>query len=121
MLRRFPSEQPGFSIGRLLLVLLVGLWMLSVVLPSIARLWSPLGTFGYAVDSDGRVTSVSTGLPADRAGLRAGDVLDLRAVPFESRRYAIGPLTRAPLPGTSIELPVREAAGDRAVAMTAVA
>jgi hypothetical protein len=118
MLRRFPTEQSRFSLGRLLIVLLLGTWMLAVVLPSVARLWAPLGTFGYAVDSDGRVTSVSAGLPADRAGLRPGDVFDLKSVPFELRRYAIGPLTRAPLEGTSIELPVL---GRHGISMTAVA
>src|ERR1700676_3807323 len=121
MLRRFPTEQSSFSIVRLLVVLLLGLWMLTVVLPSIARLWAPLGTFGYTVDSDGSVKSVSPGLPAARAGLHPDDAFDLRAVPFELRRYAIGPLTRAPLAGTAIEMPVRGTTGDRGIAMTAVA
>jgi len=121
MLSRLPTEQSTFSLGRVLVVLLLALWMLAVVLPSIVRLWNPLGTFGYTVDSNGSVTSVGPGLPADRAGLRTGDVFDLKAVPFELRRYAVGPLTRAPLAGTSIELPIPERAGDHGIAMTAVA
>jgi hypothetical protein len=123
MLRSIPTDQSTFSIGRLLVVLLIGAWMLVVILPSVSRLWAPLGTFGYAVDSDGGVTSVSAGLPADRAGLRAGDEFDLKVVAFELRRYAVGPLTRAPLAGTSIALPVRTTAStaDRVVTMTAVA
>lgn len=121
MLRRLPTEQPRFSLGRLLVVLLLGLWMLGVVLPSIARLWVPLGTFGYAVDPDGQVTSVSPGLPADRAGLRTGNYFDLNAVPFELRRYAVGPLTRTLLARASIALPVHATGGDRVVAMSAVA
>jgi hypothetical protein len=120
MLRRLPTEQSSFSIGRLLVVLVLGAWMLAVVLPSVSRLWAPLSTFGYAVDPDGLVTSVSPGLPADRAGLRAGNYFDLKAVPFELRRYAIGPLTLAPVAATSIAMPVRATVGDRVVAMTAV-
>src|ERR1700687_4823394 len=119
MLRRLPTEQPRFSIGRLLVVLLLGTWMLAVVLPSVARLWAPLGAFGYTVDSDGSVKSVTPGLPAARAGLHPEDRFDLKAVPFELRRYAVGPLTRAPLAGTSIEMPVLGIAGDHSIAMTA--
>jgi hypothetical protein len=119
MLKRLPTEQSSFSYGRLLVVLLLGSWMLAVVLPSVSRLWVPLGTFGYAVDPEGLVTGVSSDLPADRAGLRVGNYFDLRAVPFEWRRYAIGPLTRAPIAGTSIELPIRDS--HRSIAMTAVA
>jgi hypothetical protein len=121
VLKRLPTEQSTFSIGRLFTVLLLGMWMLAIVLPSVARLWAPLGTFGYAVDPDGRVTSVSAGLPADRAGLRTGDAFDLKAVPFELRRYAIGPLTRAPVAGTTIAIPVLAKVDDRVVAMTSVA
>ena len=121
MLRGLPTEQSRFSIGRLFVVLLLGMWMLAVVLPSIARLWSPLGTFGYAVDPNGHVTSVSAGLPAGRAGLQTGNDFDLNAVPFDLRRYAVGPLTRAPFPGTSIEMPVHAIGGDRVVVMAAVA
>jgi hypothetical protein len=122
VLRSVPTEQSSFSIGRLLVVLLLGMWMLAVILPSVARLWSPLGTFGYAVDADGKVTSVSAGLPADHAGLRAGEFFDLKSVPFELRRYAVGPLTRAPVAGTSIAMPVRAAKSDadRSIAMTSV-
>jgi hypothetical protein len=120
MLSRLPTEQSTFSFGRLLVVLLLGLWMLAVVLPSISRLWAPLGTFGYAINVNGIVTRVDAGLPADRAGMRKDDVCDLKAVPFDWRRYAVGPLTRAPSAGTAIELPFRASKGDRVIAMTAV-
>lgn len=121
MLSRLPTEQSTFSAGRFAVVLILGVWMLAVVLPSVSRLWAPLGTFGYGIDPNGRVTSVSAGSPAERAGLHPEDSYDLKAVPFELRRYAVGPLTRAPLAGTRIELPVIGLAGDREVAMTAVA
>src|ERR1700688_3687884 len=107
MLSRLPTEQSTFSAARLLVVLILGIWMLAVVLPSIARLWAPLGTFGYGIDPNGLVISVSDDSPAARAGLRPGDICDLKAVPFDLRRYAVGPLTLAPVAGTRIELPVQ--------------
>jgi hypothetical protein len=121
MLSRLPTEQSSFSAVRLLVVLILGVWMLAVVLPSIARLWAPLGTFGYGIDPNGVVVSVSADSPAARAGLRPGDTCDLKAVPFDLRRYAVGPLTLAPLAGMKVELPIQGPAGDHTIAMTAVA
>src|SRR5579863_5266735 len=92
------------SIGRVTLVLTLAIWMLSVALPSVIRLWSPLGSYGYLTNADGVITTVGRGSPADVAGIHVGDRIVLRSVPYSVRRYAIGPLTLAPAPGTKLEL-----------------
>jgi hypothetical protein len=120
MASRASTYPATFSFGRLIAVLAIGLWMLAVELPSISRLWSPAGTFGYSTDSDGRVIDVVAARPAAFAGLRTDDHFDLRAVPFSSLRYAIGPLTLSASPGVSISLPVKTDGGDRWIRMTSV-
>jgi hypothetical protein len=116
-----PTESSNFSIGRLFAVAILGLWMLAVVLPSISRLWSPLGSFGYSADPDGHITSVAAASPAAASGLHAGDAIDIKALTFDVRRYGIGPLTLSATPGITITLPVRRDGADHPITMTSVA
>lgn len=113
---RAPLNAPA----RLLAVALVSFWMLAVTVPSVSRLWHPLGTFGYRADSDGRVTQVSAASPAQKAGLVTGDRFDVTSIPADERRYALGPLFLAPSAGYSIRLPVIEGSTTRTIAMPAV-
>jgi hypothetical protein len=116
-----PDRKSFGSIARLITVALISVWMLAVTVPSVSRLWSPLGTFGYHADSDGIVTQVSAMSPAKEAGLAPGDRFAKTSIPSEKRRYAIGPLFLAPAPGYSIRLPVVERSGIRTVTMSALA
>lgn len=76
---------------RWFVVLAVTAWSVTIVLPSFARIWSPLGTTGIYGTQDGRITSVDSGSPGARAGIQPGDRVDLRATDYESRRGAVSP------------------------------
>ncbi|HSV01049.1 MAG TPA: PDZ domain-containing protein, partial [Roseiarcus sp.] len=71
--------------GRAILLLLT-LYAIAMIGPDLLRLVRPLGSFGLAVDGDGRIYDVQgpfeseADSPAWRAGLRAGDRLDLAAM-----------------------------------------
>src|SRR5215469_8588196 len=86
----------GQIAGRVLLVALA-FWALAMVVPDFYRLYQPLGSFGFYANNDGIITDVQgpfrdqTASPAFRAGLRAGDRLDLeqmRCIPISTLRCA---------------------------------
>src|SRR5215469_12755632 len=86
----------GQIAGRVSLVALT-FWALAMVVPDFYRLYQPLGSFGFYANNDGVITDVQapfrdqTASPAFRAGLRAGDRLDLeqmRCIPISSLRCA---------------------------------
>ena len=75
----------------LLAVLLV--WALAMIVPDLARLVRPLGSFGFYANNDGLIYDVTgpfsdqTASPAWKAGIREGDRLDLsrmRCVPYDA-------------------------------------
>ena len=78
------SDRKGLF-GRILLLLLT-VYALAMIVPDLLRVVHPLGSFGLAMDGDGRIYDVQGpfeaehDLPAWRAGLRAGDRLDLAAM-----------------------------------------
>lgn len=109
------------AIVRFAIVIVIAAWMLADAVPSISRSWSPLGTFGYATDADGRVTSVAASSAAAIAGLRVGDRFVVAAVPIETRRFVLGPLFLTSRPGIALTLPVSTPSGTREIAMTSVA
>lgn len=83
-------------VGRVSLVALT-FWALAMVVPDFYRLYQPLGSFGFYANNDGIITDVQgpfrdqTASPAFRAGLRAGDRLDLeqmRCIPISTLRCA---------------------------------
>ena len=71
--------------GRAALLLLT-IYALVMIAPDLLRVVRPLGSFGLAMDGDGRIYDVQGPFeseeesPAWRAGLRAGDRLDLAAM-----------------------------------------
>src|ERR1700733_7975224 len=75
----------GSLFGRVALLLLT-VYALAMIAPDLVRVVRPLGSFGLAMDGDGRVYDVrgpfeaEQDSPAWRAGLRAGDRLDLAAM-----------------------------------------
>ena len=75
----------GSLVGRVALLLLT-VYALAMITPDLLRVVRPLGSFGLAMDGDGRIYDVQGPFeseqdsPAWRAGLRAGDRLDLAAM-----------------------------------------
>jgi membrane-associated protease RseP (regulator of RpoE activity) len=52
--------------------------------------WHPWSWFGFSTDASGRFTSVKPGYPAARAGIQAGDSIDLTTTPAAARRWLVG-------------------------------
>ena len=80
------SDRKGASLFSRVALLLLTVYALAMIVPDLLRVVHPLGSFGLAMDGDGRVYDVHGPFeaehdsPAWRAGLRAGDRLDLAAM-----------------------------------------
>ncbi|HEY1863376.1 MAG TPA: PDZ domain-containing protein [Roseiarcus sp.] len=80
------SDRSGASLFGRVVLLLLTVYALAMIVPDLVRVVRPLGSFGLAVDGDGRIYDVQGPFeskddsPAWRAGLRAGDRLDLGAM-----------------------------------------
>ena len=121
-----PLIRPRAPWTRVLLALLCA-WALLMIVPDLYRVFDPLASFGVAVDNDGLVIDVKgpfakvSDSPAFKAGLRAGDRVDLQAmrcIPLEraecrSLIAVLGGLggPRVALPGRVIDLIVQSAGG----------
>ncbi len=96
--------------SRLLLICLT-LWGLAMLVPGLLRVAEPLGSFGFSANNDGLIYDAKgpfdedAASPAWRAGIRAGDQLDL-----EKMRCRLGEIDNchaalAALGGIDFELP----------------
>jgi hypothetical protein len=80
------SERTGASLFGRIALLLLTVYALAMIVPDVFRVVRPLGSFGLAMDGDGRIYDVRGPFdsehdsPAWRAGLRIGDRLDLAAM-----------------------------------------
>ena len=80
------SDRKGASLFGRIALLLLTVYALAMIVPDLLRVVRPLGSFGLAMDGDGRVYDVQGPFeaehdsPAWRAGVRAGDRLDLAAM-----------------------------------------
>jgi hypothetical protein len=80
------SDRNGASLFGRVALLLLTVYALAMIAPDLLRVVRPLGSFGLAMDGDGRIYDVQGPFesehdsPAWRAGLRAGDRLDLAAM-----------------------------------------
>jgi hypothetical protein len=80
------SDRNGASLFGRVALLLLTVYALAMIAPDLLRVVRPLGSFGLAMDGDGRIYDVQGPFeseqdsPAWRAGLRAGDRLDLVAM-----------------------------------------
>jgi hypothetical protein len=80
------SDRNGASLFGRVVLLLLTVYAVAMIAPDLVRVVRPLGSFGLAVDGDGRIYDVrgpfesEEDSPAWRAGLRAGDRLDLTAM-----------------------------------------
>jgi hypothetical protein len=91
------SERTGARLFGRVVLLLLTIYALAMILPDALRVVRPLGSFGLAMDGDGRIYDVKGPFeneqdsPAWHAGLRAGDQLDLaamRCAPVDTTRCA---------------------------------
>lgn len=77
------GERDGASLFGRAALLLLTIYALAMIAPDFLRIARPLGSFGLAIDGDGLIYDVQGPFageedsPAWRAGLRAGDRLDL--------------------------------------------
>jgi hypothetical protein len=80
------SDGKGASLFGRVALLLLTVYALAMIVPDFLRVVRPLGSFGLAMDGDGRIYDVQGPFeaehdsPAWRAGLRVGDRLDLAAM-----------------------------------------
>ena len=80
------SDGKGASLFSRVALLLLTVYALAMIVPDLLRVVRPLGSFGLAMDGDGRIYDAQGPFeaahdsPAWRAGLRAGDRLDLAAM-----------------------------------------
>jgi hypothetical protein len=91
------SDPKGASVFGRVALLLLTVYALAMIAPDLLRVVRPLGSFGMAMDGDGRIYDVQGPFeneqdsPAWHAGLRAGDQLDLaamRCAPVDTTRCA---------------------------------
>jgi hypothetical protein len=80
------SDRKGANLFSRVVLLLLTVYALVMIVPDLLRVVRPLGSFGLAMDGDGWIYDVHGPFeavpdsPAWRAGLRAGDRLDLAAM-----------------------------------------
>src|SRR5579883_3286742 len=98
---------------RLAGVALLAAWSIFQILPSVGRLWAPLGDVGLAISQGGWVERVSPGSPGAQAGVRDGDRIDIPSTPFESRRV----IGNAPFPYERYTVAIRRANQMRLVSL----
>ena len=109
-----PDRNGASLFGRVVLLLLT-FYAIATIAPDLVRAVRPLGSFGLAVDGDGRVYDVrgpfesEQDSPAWRAGLRAGDRLDLAAMSCAPVNTNVCASMLAQWAGVNYVVPEREA------------
>ncbi len=100
-----------------IVVVAIAAFALAFTAPDILLPWKPFSTFGFNATPAGRITGVFPGLPAQRAGVHAGDRVDIsKLTPHEQRYLTVLSPAR---PGTQITLPVMQGKSTRSVSLVA--
>jgi hypothetical protein len=92
---------------RAALVAVLASWLLVTVVPSIAQLWAPLGSYGFSTNYNNVVHNVAPHGAAARAGLRIGDTIDvMRLAPDDRKPYRSTRAAFSPHAGEPLALPI---------------
>ena len=78
--------------------------------------WQPWGWVGISRDPDGLITDVAADSPAARAGIVAGDRLDLARASLDDRRWigAVMPV------GLTLHVPIQRGSAEKIITLTSV-
>jgi hypothetical protein len=101
-------------------VFLLFAYALFSVYAAASAFWVPQGTFGLSTDYGSGIRAVAPGSPAALAGIVAGDLLLLKTVPLDERRYVSGAGSTVP-PGTVVAFQIAHDGAPRDVRLKAVA
>src|SRR5579872_1047101 len=114
MATRNPSSRTAL---RTFVVLSLAAMVVAYSLPDIRRVWQPSGDFGYyTAFPDKIVTDLDQLSPADRAGLKVGDEIDIASTNRDYQFLVAGsPGTN--LPGQRVVVPIMRGATERYVTM----
>jgi hypothetical protein len=119
------SKAVSRSLARTFIVCALGLVIVVTTLPGLSFVWdstdaawSPQGELGFQSDYDGYVKAVAPDSPASKAGISAGDHIDLFRTGFASRQYVSGSPSRAPA-GRPVPIWVIHSGLERAVTLVA--
>lgn len=85
--------------------------------PDLLLPWQHFGSLGFELKLNGTIMKIYPGMPAEKAGLKVGDVVDLAATDPTTRR-SMRRLTPV-WPGVARTLPIETRAGDRVVTLVA--
>ena len=109
----------GRSIGRFVAVLAITLFALFNSASDVTLTWHAFSGFGFSMDIAQTIIGVEPGGPADRAGLKIGDVFDGKAMPFASRRFLQTGIPAVP-DGSQGRFAVKRPGGDRFITLASV-
>jgi hypothetical protein len=84
MARNLTARKP--APWRIAVVCTLALFVGALTLPDSILPWHPFATFGFETDAGGRVQDVTPGSAAERAGIHAGDRIDVGAADLSVRR-----------------------------------
>jgi hypothetical protein len=109
------GERNGASLFGRVVLLLLTIYAVAMIAPDLIRVVRPLGSFGLEINGDGLIYDVQGPFaseedsPAWRAGLRAGDRLDLAAMRCVPLGATLCPSLLAQWGGVNYVMPGREA------------
>ena len=108
------AESDGARFGGRVILVLLALYAVAMIAPDFLRILRPLGSLGLTTDADGLVFEVQgpfaseANSPAWRAGLRAGDRVDLERTRCTELRGELCAATLALWGGVNYMLPGRQ-------------
>jgi hypothetical protein len=112
---RLKADRNGASLFGRAVLLILTIYALTMIAPDLLRVVRPLGSFGLTIDGDGLIYNAQGPFagekdsPAQRAGLRVGDRLDLGAMRCEPVDTVLCASLLSQWGGVNYVMPGREA------------